>query len=109
MGSAPPAGTPVAPGATVTLQVSTGDGSSQEMPDVTGEKTRDAQRKLAEAGITDISAQGRAVTDRDDDGRVLSQSPAKGTRLNPGDSVSLVIGQYGGSTGSPDTGTTPSN
>jgi eukaryotic-like serine/threonine-protein kinase len=105
----PPAGTQVAPGSTVTLQVTTGDGnSSVDMPDVTGDKQRDAQRKLEQKGLV-VSVQTRSTNDKSDDGRVLDQSPSSGSRVSPGDPVTLLVGAYGGSSGTPDASTSPTN
>ena len=100
VGSDPPAGTQVAPGSTVTLQVTTGDGSEPKMPDVTGDRLRDAQRKLQQEGINDVSLQPQATTDKGEDGRVLDQTPSSGDRVAPGDRVVLVVGQLSGSGGS---------
>ena len=63
------------------------------MPDVTGDRLRDAQRKLQQEGITDVSAPARDDDDEDEDGRVLDQSPASGTKVAPGDRVVLIVGQ----------------
>jgi len=105
----PPAGTQAAPGSTVTMQVTTGDGSSSlDMPDVTGEKVRDAQRRLEQKGLV-VATQPRPTNDKSDDGRVLDQSPSAGNRVSPGDQVTLLVGEYGGSSGTPDTSATPSN
>ena len=95
-GTDPPAGTPVAPGSTVTLQVTSGDGSEAEMPDVTGDRLRDAQGKLQEEGITNVSLSPQSTSDDDENGRVLDQSPSPGTRVAPGDRVVLIVGQRSG-------------
>jgi serine/threonine-protein kinase len=103
----PPAGTQVAPGSTVTLQVTTGDGSSDfAMPNVTGDKLRDAQRKLAQKGLV-VSVQSRSTNDNV--GRVLDQSPSEGSRVAPGDQVTLVVGVPSGSSTSPGATATPTN
>ena len=108
-GTDPAAGAQVAPGSTVTLQVTTGDGSELEMPDVTGDRLRDAQRKLEQRGIGDVSVTSRTTGDEDDDGRVLSQSPSAGSGVSPGDPVTLVVGEFaGGSSTAPET-TRPTN
>jgi beta-lactam-binding protein with PASTA domain/tRNA A-37 threonylcarbamoyl transferase component Bud32 len=99
-GTDPAAGAQVAQGSTVTLQVTSGDGSEPEMPDVTGDKLRDAQRKLQQEGINDVSLQPGTTSDEDDNGRVLDQSPSAGTKVAPGDRVVLIVGQVSGSGGS---------
>jgi serine/threonine-protein kinase len=108
----PAVGTQVAPGSTVTLAVTTGDGSGQlEMPDVTGDKLRDAQRKLAQEGIVDIGVRQQPTSDDSDNGRVLSQSPARGSQVSPNEQVVLTVGvsSGGGSSSSPDSSATPGN
>ena len=97
VGTDPAAGTQVTAGSTVTLQVTTGDGGDTEMPDVTGDRVFDAQRKLQQAGITNLSVQQQATSDADADGRVLDQSPSPGTKVAPGDRVVLVVGRLSGS------------
>jgi serine/threonine-protein kinase len=97
VGTDPAAGTQVTAGSTVTLQVTTGDGGDTEMPDVTGDRVFDAQRKLQQAGITNVSVQQQATSDADADGRVLDQSPSPGTKVAPGDRVVLVVGRLSGS------------
>ena len=105
----PAAGTQAAQGSTVTVQATTGDGSSSlDMPDVTGDKLRDAQRKLEQKGLS-VGVQQRSTNDKGDDGRVLDQSPSAGNRVSPGDQVTLLVGQYGGSTSTATTSSTPSN
>jgi beta-lactam-binding protein with PASTA domain/tRNA A-37 threonylcarbamoyl transferase component Bud32 len=99
-GTDPAAGAQVAPGSTVTLQVTTGDGSELEMPDVTGDRLRDAQRKLQQEGINQVSLQPATTSDEDENGRVLDQSPASGTKIAPGDRVVLIVGELSGSGGS---------
>jgi serine/threonine-protein kinase len=108
VGSDPPAGTQAAPGSTVTLQVTTGDGSEPKMPDVTGDRLRDAQRKLQQEGINDVSLQAQTTTDKGEDGRVLDQTPSSGDRVAPGDRVVLVVGQLSGS-GSSSSSSSPSS
>jgi serine/threonine-protein kinase len=99
-GTDPAAGAQAAPGSTVTLQVTSGDGSEPEMPDVTGDRLRDAQRKLQEEGISDVTIQPQSTNDEDDNGRVLDQTPSRGTKIGPGDRVVLLVGQLSGSSGS---------
>ena len=70
------------------------------MPDVTGDRLRDAQRKLQEEGIVNVSLSPQATSDDDDNGRVLDQSPSPGTRVAPGDRVVLIVGQLSGGSSS---------
>jgi serine/threonine-protein kinase len=104
VGTDPPAGSRAAAGSTVTLQVTSGDGSQREMPDVTGDRVSEAQRRLEQEGIVDVGVQTQPVTDDDDAGRVLRQSPSAGTSVGPGQRVSLVVGE---ASGSPSSSTTP--
>jgi serine/threonine-protein kinase len=108
VGTDPPADSQVAAGSTVTLQVTSGDGSQREMPDVTGDTVREAQAKLEREGIVDVGVQSQPVTDDDDAGRVLRQSPAAGTSVDPGRRVALVVGESSGSTDSATPDTSPS-
>jgi serine/threonine-protein kinase len=106
----PPAGTPAAQGSRVILLVTSGDGSTDaEMPDVTGDKLPAAQRKLEQKGIPDVSVSTRATNDEDSDGRVLSQSPSAGSRVSPGDPVSLVVGKLAGSSSTTSDTASPTN
>jgi serine/threonine-protein kinase len=100
----PGVGTQVAPGSTIILGVTTGDGSSQlKMPDVTGDKVRDAQRKLAQEGIVDVGIRTQPTNDDNKDGRVLDQSPSSGTQVAPNEQVVLVVGDSSGGSSSPST------
>ena len=102
----PAAGSQAAAGSTVTMTVTTGDGSEPRMPDVVGDDVSTAQAKLERAGIPDAQLRGRSVSDDDDNGRVLQQSPSSGNRVGPGDQVVLVVGQSSGgsSTSTPSSG-----
>jgi beta-lactam-binding protein with PASTA domain len=77
--------------------VSTGEGGEADMPDVTGDRLRDAQRRLEQEDITDVTVQPTVVNDRDQDGRVIQQSPSAGSRVNSGERVVLVVGEFSGS------------
>jgi beta-lactam-binding protein with PASTA domain len=79
------------------------------MPDVTGDKLPAAQRKLEQKGIPDVSVSTRATNDEDSDGRVLSQSPSAGSRVSPGDPVSLVVGKLAGSSSTTSDTASPTN
>ena len=102
VGTDPPAGTQAAAGSTVTLQVTSGDGSEPTMPDVTGDRVRDAQRKLQQEGIA-VAIQQQPTGDSDKVGRVLDQSPSAGSRIAPGDQAVLLVGQDSGDSSTPTT------
>ena len=63
-GTDPPAGTQAAPKSTVTMQVSSGDSNSIDMPNVGAGRIDQAQATLAAAGFTNIRVQPRARTGR---------------------------------------------
>jgi beta-lactam-binding protein with PASTA domain/tRNA A-37 threonylcarbamoyl transferase component Bud32 len=92
----PPAGTTVAIGSTVTVYVSTGSPQTS-VPNVVG----DTQSQAASA-LSSASLQANFVTvpvsRRNQDGIVQSQDPAGGSTVNQGSTVTVVVGQYGGST-----------
>jgi beta-lactam-binding protein with PASTA domain/predicted Ser/Thr protein kinase len=73
-------------GDTVTLKVSKGP-PLVEVPDVTGERRRDAERELREAGF---NVQFRDFEGREGN-RVFSQDPGPGTRAPKGSTVTLFM------------------
>jgi beta-lactam-binding protein with PASTA domain len=88
----PPAGTSLEVGETVTIVYSTGAGSIV-LDDYVGFEQGFAERKLGNRGL-EVSTRFEDVDSRSDDGIVLRQSPSPGTRLSPGDRVSLVVGRF---------------
>ncbi|HYU60841.1 MAG TPA: PASTA domain-containing protein [Solirubrobacterales bacterium] len=88
----PAAGSEIESGSQVTILVSTGAGSVI-VPDVEGLFRDGAVRILTNHGL-DVVFQEESVADPDDDGRVIDQAPAAGTRVRQGDTVSLVIGAF---------------
>lgn len=62
------------------------------VPDVIGLSVEDARETL-EANDLDWSAREEKVTDRSEDGRVLSQDPEAGTMLTPDMTVYLDVGK----------------
>jgi eukaryotic-like serine/threonine-protein kinase len=75
----------------VTLTVSTGAGAVI-VPGVEGQSEQAATATLQSRGLrVDIVAQ--ETEDPDEDGRVLEQVPAAGTRLRSGDVVTIVVGE----------------
>jgi beta-lactam-binding protein with PASTA domain len=85
----PASGTPVLPGTTVDLAVSSGVQPAL-MPDLLGQPRTQAESAVAGAGLV----LGSVTLDHSDsvaaDG-VISQSPAPGTLLPPGTAVSIVV------------------
>ncbi|MGH6610548.1 MAG: PASTA domain-containing protein, partial [Burkholderiaceae bacterium] len=85
----PRAATRVAPGSTIVLTVSSAPRALIEifeMPNVVGRSYADASRALAEFKVTRTETAGKAPRDQ-----VLSQIPAAGSTLQPGDAVTLQV------------------
>ena len=98
----PAAGTPVAPGTLITLEVTTGDGGDEvTMPDVTDQTLEDAQRELESKGITGAAIVDQTVAKQSDNNKVLKQSPGQGKKIRPGDPVTLTVGRFPGDPGTP--------
>jgi serine/threonine-protein kinase len=96
----PSAGEEVEIGTEITIIYSSGVGTLT-LSDYVGQKLTYAQRKLAGAGLS-VSVVKQDVSDSSQDGIVLSQAPPAGTRLSPGDRVTLTVGDF---TEPPDTST----
>ena len=79
-------------GATVTIVYSNGAGTIV-LDDYVGQKQSYAERKLAKQDL-DVVVRMQSVDNESDDGIVLSQSPAGGSRVSPGTRVSLVVGEF---------------
>ena len=92
VGQNPGAGSQAAKGSTVTLQVSEGPTTST-VPDVTSQLEQSARDQLESSGFRTRVV--REVTeDPLLDGLVISQDPAGGSELEPGEIITLVIGRY---------------
>jgi beta-lactam-binding protein with PASTA domain/tRNA A-37 threonylcarbamoyl transferase component Bud32 len=88
---------------TVTVVVSTGAGSAFA-PNVVGQSKDQARADLKDAGLR-ARVVTRTTSDPNEDGQVLEQSPAAGTRLRRGEFVTVFVGKF--SEPSPTTPTTP--
>jgi beta-lactam-binding protein with PASTA domain len=88
----PSAGEVVEVGSEVTITYSSGVGTLT-LSDYVGQKLTYAQSRLGAAGLS-VSVIKQDVTDSSDDGIVLAQAPAPGTKLSPGDRVTLTVGDY---------------
>jgi beta-lactam-binding protein with PASTA domain len=95
----PAAGTEVAPGTTVTIVVSTGP-APVTVPNVVGDEEADASDTLEEAGVT-VSVT-REPSDTVPEGEVISQTPAAGTEVVPGTTVTIVVSSGPASSAVPD-------
>jgi eukaryotic-like serine/threonine-protein kinase len=87
----PAAGQLVGEGSTVTLFVS--NGRLQEVPDVVGLDQGEAESELRRADFR-ASVRTRATDKPDEDGRVLSQTPAGGKERRTGATVVITVGTY---------------
>ena len=89
----PAAGAPgVLRGDTITLTVSNGAGSLT-VPSVVGLTEDAARSQLTAVGLNPDVVQ-QDTDQQADDGRVLDQAPASGTRAHEGDSVTIVVGHF---------------
>jgi len=88
----PAAGTELARGETVTITVAV-QPSTVRVPDVTGLPVDEAFNALADAGLRPTQVT-RSVTDEDDDGVVVRQSPAPGRAVERNSRVTVTVGVY---------------
>jgi beta-lactam-binding protein with PASTA domain/predicted Ser/Thr protein kinase len=87
----PPAGSQAENGALVTVYVSSGS-AKVTVPDETGRKQADAQADLESRGFNVVISQQDAV-DPSQEGRVVDQTPSGGSKVDPGSTVTLVVGR----------------
>ncbi len=104
----PAAGAEAKQGSVVNIVYSSGVGTIT-LGDYIGQKLSSAKRRLENDGL-DVDVIKRDVSDSSQDGVVLDQAPSPGSRLSPGDTVTLTAGSF---TAPPDDGgttttTTPS-
>ncbi len=92
----PAPGTPVRPGDTVTIVVSSGPGMAR-VPNVIGQSESDARAALAAAGFQ-VSVV-REPSSADNEGRVVDQSPGGGSSGQTGSTVTITVGSGPGSGG----------
>lgn len=88
VGTNPEAGTEVAKGSTVTIQVSKGE-EKMSVPDVRGTDENSAKSRLSSAGLNVT-----VTTDYSDSvakGNVISQDPSGGTKVDAGTNVNIVV------------------
>lgn len=100
----PSAGAKADPGSTVTIVVAT-ESAKVAVPDVVGMQEADAVDALSGAGLEPREST-RPVTDETQDGLVLDQRPASGTKVGKGAPVRIVVGRFRAPT-TPTTPTTP--
>jgi eukaryotic-like serine/threonine-protein kinase len=88
-------GTQVAKASTVQLTISSGPPSVTVPTDLTGKTRADATTELQGLGLQ-VVVQTVTVTDPAQNGVVLSSSPAGGSSVKAGSTVTLQVGQLGG-------------
>jgi len=86
----PAAGATASNGATVTVYSS--NGAQVLLPDVVGQTLDQAKTTLAGFGV---ASSDQAVTDPNQNNKVLSMSPAAGTPVTKGGTVTVVVGKMG--------------
>ncbi len=85
----PPAGSNVQKGDTIKYWVSSGKPQAS-VPDLSGLAQADAQAALSAAGLM-LGAASQQTSTSVPSGQVISQSPAAGTQVDKGSSVSIVV------------------
>jgi beta-lactam-binding protein with PASTA domain/predicted Ser/Thr protein kinase len=78
-----------------------------KVPTVTGDTAANASKKLKAAGFA-VTETPTAVTDRTQNGRVVSQDPKAGAQAKQGAAVTIGVGKYTAPTTTTTTPTTPS-
>jgi serine/threonine-protein kinase len=88
-------GTKVKRGSRVRLNVSTGPNpqASRAVPDVTGQDEATATSTLQSAGFV-VEVIDQPTTDQTEDGIVLDEQPAGGTRAPRGSVVTIYVGRF---------------
>ena len=76
----------------VTIVVSTGAGSVV-VPSVEGQSEPSAISTLQSRGLS-VDVIGQETDQSSEDGRVLEQAPASGTRVRAGDTVTITVGEF---------------
>lgn len=89
----PEAGAIVKPGRSIALVVNRKDKPSYPMPDLVGRTEAEALRELERLGMVVSGVQMQAVSNADQDGRVLSQSVPPDVVLKSGNEVSFIVGK----------------
>jgi serine/threonine-protein kinase len=98
----PTPGSSVPRGTRVAIAVSTGPKAAPlvAVPDVTGEDQASATSALQAAGFK-VLALDQPTDDPNEDGVVLDEDPAPGTRAPRGSQVTILIGRFSGTTSTP--------
>jgi len=95
----PAAGSEIARGDSVRINVSNGEGAQEpqeaEVPDVVNRSEEEAIRMLETAGFT-VRIRREETSDPAEDGIVLSQDPVAGETARRGDEVAITVGELAG-------------
>ncbi|HHE07465.1 MAG TPA: PASTA domain-containing protein [Chlorobaculum parvum] len=83
----------VKPGRSVYLVLNRKDKPSYPMPDLAGRTEHEARQALERLGMVISNVQTQAISDPDEDGRVLSQSVPPDVVLKSGSEVSFIVGK----------------
>ncbi len=94
----PAAGTQAARGSTVTLQVANGNSAQLPVPNVIGQTESGARTILRDSGFDNVEVTTVSAP-RQFDGRVVQQSPDRGSTANPNDTIFLTLGKSNGNSG----------
>jgi serine/threonine-protein kinase len=92
IGMSPGPGTLQPPGTRVTLDISTGR-STTAVPDVVGEPEPDARATLQNEGWR-VLVRDTPTTNPDEEGIVITQTPAPGEQAEPGSQVIIYVGRF---------------
>jgi len=87
----PAPGEKVKTGSTVKVVVAV-EVTQVTIPSVVGESQESAASELSSLGLT-VVFKNREVRDPDNDGRVVAQSPGRGSRVKKGATITIVIGK----------------
>src|ERR687893_483840 len=85
----PPANAEAAPGATITINVSSGSGTVT-VPGVAGQSEGDARSTLNGAGLSNVTSQQQASSDVPE-GTVIGTNPAEGQEVAPDQTITLLV------------------
>jgi serine/threonine-protein kinase len=88
----PVSGNTVDKGSTVALTISKGPNTAN-VPDVTGQPPDQATATLQAAGFK-VQVKDKATTNQSQDGTVVHQRPAAGTKLKKGRTVVIYVGRF---------------
>ena len=92
VGMSPGAGTLAPPGTRVTLNVSTGTDTTA-VPDVVGEDEANARATLQNEGW-EVLVRDTPTTNPDEEGVVITQTPAPGEQAEPGSQLIIYVGRF---------------